>query len=132
MTSTSGVWVPADQQERPELTRVRQWVRQPWDAPEALAHLDDLDLVCLQKWIRLPRTQWQPVLDALHAEDLIHLIQLLTLAEARLDGCTAGEDSAAIHAFRQHREHWGKPDKALLRWIRAQNDNRYLPYGPAL
>lgn len=132
MTST-GTWEPNQENIKPDIERVRQWAEQHWAQKADLERqLDDLDKASLQRWIALPATQWQSVLAALTPDQLVNLMRLCTLAEQHLPGCEAGDQSAVIHAFRTHRQQYGAPDRSLIRWIKANSQNRFLPYGPVL
>lgn len=132
MSAGAGTWVPTLTDTRPDSGRVSRWLEHPWDAPEALAQLDDLDVVCIQRWIGLPGDAWDGVFAMLDQTQLERLMQLFTLAEEHLQGCDAGENSAVIHAFRHYRGRFGRPDRSFIRWIKATTRNRFLPYGPAL
>lgn len=125
-------WDPSQKPNHPELSRVRSWITQPWTSADALATLTDEDRQKLQAWITLDWTEWEPVISQLTADELIHLMQLMTLAESHISGCDAGAKSTVIHAFRQHKAKFGTPDKELVRWIKANTQNRFLPYGPVL
>lgn len=131
MTNT-GTWEPNQDLITPDPERVRQWTANTWPDADSLDRLDDLDRASLQRWIALPARNWQPLLANLSAAQLVNLMRLATLAEQHLTGCEAGEQSVVIHAFRHHRQHHGQPDRDLVRWIKAQSDNRFLPYGPVL
>jgi hypothetical protein len=79
----------------------------------------------------LPEAQWQECFETLTLTELLHFIQLFTLAEQHLPNCHAGADSAVIPAFKKYRGLLGQPDPDLLRWLRQQSDNRFIPYGSA-
>ncbi|WLD57319.1 hypothetical protein NFC81_11395 [Salinispirillum sp. LH 10-3-1] len=125
-------WDPTQKPNHPELTRVRGWTAQAWPSADALVQLSDDDRHTLQAWITLDWTLWEPVISQLTASELVHLMQLMTLAEGHIGGCDAGAKSTVIHAFRQHKAKFGAPDKELVRWIKANTQNRFLPYGPVL
>lgn len=132
MNTGTGTWVPTPTDTQPDAERIRRWADHAWDTPDALAQLDDLDVVCIQRWIGLPAAAWSEVLAPLDQLQLVRLMCLFTLAEEHLQGCAAGEHSAVIHAFRAHKSRYGRPDRELVRWIKATSRNRFLPYGPAL
>lgn len=125
-------WNPNQPTNTPEVARVRTWTAQAWEDAALLASLSDDDQQLIQRWITLDWTAWEPVISQLSAEELCHLMQLMTLAESHLNGCDAGAKSTVIHAFRQHKSKFGSPDKALVQWIKAHTQNRFLPYGPVL
>lgn len=130
--ASTGTWEPEADQLRPDPARVRAWLQNSWQQAADLEQLDDLDKASLQRWIDLPEERWAALLDGLQADELARLVCLCTLAEQHLPGCAAGDQSVVIHAFRRYRQLLGRPDPELTRWIRANTDNRFLPYGPAL
>ncbi|MEX0584292.1 MAG: hypothetical protein WEB07_00910 [Natronospirillum sp.] len=132
MPSSTGTWEPNTDALKPDPDRVSQWAQRQWDDHSALTKLDDLDKASLQRWISLPLERWEPVLDGRTPDELVHLMRLFTLAEQHLPGCEAGDQSPVITAFRLYRKATGKPDPTLTRWIKANTDNRFLPYGPVL
>ena len=132
MTSSTGTWEPNQDTLKPDPARVSQWAQKPWQDPDTLTQLDDLDRASLQRWITLPAERWEPVMLELTPDELVHLMQLFTLAEQHLPGCEAGDQSPVIVAFRLYRKAIGQPDRDLTRWIKANTDNRFLPYGPVL
>lgn len=117
---------------QPDLACVRTWAASAWPNEQALTALTDDDRNSLKAWITLDWTIWEPVITQLTADELCHLMQLMTLAESHIGGCDAGAKSTVIHAFRQHKSKFGAPDKELVRWIKANTQNRFLPYGPVL
>ena len=71
---------------------------------------------------------WAAPVDAASSEELIDWIRFLTLAEARLPGFEAGPKSPVILIARALRARGDYPE-SLSAWIRANTDNRFLPYG---
>lgn len=130
--SSTGTWEPTPARITPDVTRLQQWAAQSWDSREDLSRLEDLDLAGLKRWIGLPAESWADALEHLSADELIALMRLFTLAESHLSGCEGGEQCAVIHLFRYYRRVHGNPDRTLVRWIKANTENRFLPYGPVL
>ena len=64
-------------------------------------------------------------------QQLEALIRFFTLAEMQLPGWQGGSKSPVIALVRILKERDAFP-QALRRWIKANTDNRYLPYGSAL
>ena len=62
--------------------------------------------------------------------DIRHLAQVFTLIEA-LPGWDAGAKSPVIGLVKILKTR-GEFDVELRKWIKANSDNRYLPYGSAL
>ncbi len=71
---------------------------------------------------------WTAGVDAASSRELIGWVRFLTLAEARLSGFEAGAKSPVILIARVLRARGDYPED-LTAWIRANTDNRYLPYG---
>lgn len=80
--------------------------------------------------MKLPADAWQPA-EGLATEALIHLVRFFTLAEMQLAGWEGGKTSPVIPLVRilKARDSFTAD---LRRWIKANTDNRYLPYGSAL
>ena len=76
---------------------------------------------------RLPSKAWQPAA-ALSDEQLIRLVRLYTLAEGRFPEWEAGSASPVIALCRLLRRRGAWPAD-LTAWIKARNDNKFLPYG---
>lgn len=71
---------------------------------------------------------WAAAAQALDDADIVALIRLFTLAEAALSGWEAGDASPVIPLARELRRRDRYPDD-LTAWIKANTDNRFLPYG---
>ena len=62
---------------------------------------------------------------------LVALIRFFTLAEMQLPGWQGGNKSPVIALVKLLKKRNAFPQE-LSRWIKANTDNRYLPYGSAL
>ena len=73
------------------------------------------------------RTDWEQAARDLPPEQLERLVRFFTLAE-RLPGWDAADKSPVIPLARElkRRDAW---PAALTGWIKANTDNRFLPYG---
>ena len=71
---------------------------------------------------------WSAVAQDLSTEDLVALIRLFTLGEGQFSSWQAGAKSAVIKLARvmKARE---EMTSELTAWIKANTDNRFLPYG---
>lgn len=85
-----------------------------------------------QYLMKLPRQTWIDLAAGLSTPDIIALVRFFTLAEMQLSGWQSGADSPVIGLVKALRQRGEAPDKALLQWIRANSDNRFLPNGPLL
>ena len=95
-------------------------------------HLDDFGLSAvaagrLAATVRLAPEAWRAA-EGLADEDLVHLVQLYTLAEGRFADWKAGAKSPVIALCRILRGRGTWPAE-LTAWIKANSDNRFLPYG---
>jgi len=99
-----------------------------------VAHLSssfDEEFVEGNLWLmKLEASAWQ-VANALAVEDLVSLVQFFTLAEMQLPGWVGGKQSPVIYLVKILKSR-GEFSAELRKWIRANTDNRYLPYGAAL
>ena len=71
---------------------------------------------------------WAARIDAMPSEELVGWVRFLTLAEARLPGFEAGAKSPVILVARVLRSRGDYPED-LTAWIKANTNNRFLPYG---
>ena len=71
---------------------------------------------------------WAERVDSARSDALVGWIRLLTLAEARWPGFEAGAKSPVILIARVLRARGDYPEN-LNAWIRANTENRFLPYG---
>lgn len=78
----------------------------------------------------LPEEAWQKA-EELDTDELTALVRFFTLAEMRFAGWQAGKTSPVI-AFARLLRARGAFSKELRLWIKANSDNRYLPYGSVL
>lgn len=71
---------------------------------------------------------WAAAAESLSDADVVALIRLFTLAESRLTGWESGERSPVIPLARELKRRGSYPAE-LTAWIKANSDNRFLPYG---
>ena len=122
-----GAWDPSEQSRALDAPILAELV----DAAKRL-HLDDFGLSAaaagrLAATVRLAPEAWRAA-EVLADEDLIHLVRLYTLAEGRGAGWKAGAKSPVIALCRMLRRRGAWPAD-LTAWIKANSDNRFLPYG---
>ncbi len=79
--------------------------------------------------MRLDHALWEEQATDLEVREIVDLIRFFAVAE-NLAGWEAGPQSPVIPLARALRRRGVKLEKALLRWLREVNDNRFLPYGP--
>ena len=102
---------------------------------KACRHLDaaDLGLTARERGELAPLMTaaaevWAERVDMAPSAALVSWIRFLTLAETRWPGFEAGAKSPVILIARILRARGDYPQD-LTAWIRANTDNRYLPYG---
>ena len=80
--------------------------------------------------MKLGESAWR-VADSLAAEDLVRLVRFFTLVEMQLPGWEGGKRNPVIYLVKILKSRDEFPAD-LRKWIRANTDNRYLPYGAAV
>jgi hypothetical protein len=104
-----------------------------FDRMDQLAQLEKLlnadDKQRLAPLMKIDHDTWRVAAEPLQADDLVHLIRFFAVAE-NLPGWEAGANSPVIALAKILRQRGVRLDKPLLQWLRAVNNNRYLPYGP--
>jgi hypothetical protein len=84
-----------------------------------------------ENWLMdLEPAAWEVAKD-LDADGISKLIRFFTLVEMNVSGWEAGKKSPVIPLVRILKDR-GEFDPTLRKWIKANTDNRYLPYGSAL
>ena len=78
------------------------------------------------------KDDWFNVSEELELHTLVHLVRFFTLAEAQLPGWEAGSKSPVIWLCRELKKRGAFPDPELIQWIKANSDNKFLPYGNIL
>jgi hypothetical protein len=78
-----------------------------------------------------PGIDWSTAAESCSDAEVIALLRLLTLAESRLSGWEAGDCSPVIPLVALLKRRGSYPAE-LTAWIKANSDNRFLPYGNLL
>jgi hypothetical protein len=89
------------------------------------------DVAELAALSRHPDVDWEACSENLSDGDAIALIRLFTLAESVFPGWQAGARSPVVLLAATLKRRGAYPDD-LTRWIKANTDNRFLPYGSLL
>ena len=76
-----------------------------------------------------PKEQWLAISEKLTSDDLITLLRFFTLAEVIYPNWQAEDKSPVISLTKLLRQRGNKMDKSLLKWIEANNPNKFVPYG---
>lgn len=80
---------------------------------------------------RADRVDWSGVSENLDETTLEALIRLYTLAEGRFPAWEAGAQSPVIAIAKVLRARGAYP-QSLTAWVKANTDNKFLPYGSLL
>lgn len=73
---------------------------------------------------------WQNTVQSLNDDELIGLIKLLTVVEAQ-NNWDLGEKSPVIAIFKSYKKKSGV-NRELVKWVKSNSDNKYLPFGPLI
>ncbi len=82
-----------------------------------------------QGWIALNEHDWMSLFAGLSDEQLLSLAEFYIRAEMTLSGFESGADNPAISVFRYLKDQGRMPGKDVIRALKAQTSNRYIPYG---
>lgn len=80
--------------------------------------------------MKLSQQEWLAVEGELSNGEIISLIKFFTIAEMKLQDWSGEKTSPVIWLSKLLRKRGQSIDKDLLRWIKANSDNKFLPYGP--
>lgn len=106
---------------------------------EKLEENGHLDISCMvtpqekeknRTMMQLSEKEWTPTLENISNSNIIALIKFFTLAEKEFSGWQGNEKSPVIYLAKALRRRGETLDKDLLHWIKANSDNKFLPYGP--
>lgn len=125
------VWEPK-KPARLDESRLRHYVALAMDADPADvgAVLSGDELVQDTGLMKLPADAWS-IAEVLADEELEALVRFFTLAEMQLSGWDGGKDSPVIPLVKMLKARDAFAPE-LRKWIKANTDNRFLPYGAAL
>lgn len=130
MTSGMGVWEP---KKAPllDIGRLRHYIdlMKSADPTRLTDAVPASDVEKDSGLMKLSADQWT-VAEPLANDELIALIRFFTLAEMQFTGWDGGKDSPVIPLVRILKSRDGFTPE-LRKWIKANTDNRYLPYGSA-
>ncbi|WP_297533185.1 hypothetical protein [Thalassolituus sp.] len=83
-------------------------------------------------WIRSSQSDWEQSLSDLADAELINIAFFYIRAEQTLSGFESGSNNPAIRIFRYLKSQGRKPGKDIVRKMKAETDNRFIPHGDAL
>ena len=102
-------------------------------AADLLQGKDDPDL--LQRaagWIKLSEAQWHEACSTLTDDELLAVAGFYVKAEMTLSGFESGAANPAIAIFRHLKQLGRLPGKDVIRALKAETANRYIPYGKVM
>ena len=102
------------------------------DLSAAPEHSDEITRQRAAQYIKTPENDWQEAFGKMSDEVLIQLAFFYVRAEVTLSGFEAGAKNPAIWVFRYLRNSGRKPAKDIVKALKAETDNRFIPYGNAL
>ena len=82
--------------------------------------------------MKLHKDDWLKAAAEVEQHTLVHLVRFFTVAEAQLPGWEAGSKSPVIWLCRELKNRGAFPNAELISWIKANTDNKFLPYGNIL
>ena len=82
--------------------------------------------------IRNDQSEWEQAISELEDAELINVAFFYIRAEQTLSGFESGANNPAIRIFRYLKSQGRKPDKDIVRKMKAETDNRFIPHGDAL
>lgn len=88
------------------------------------------ELNWIQPFTKIELSIWQKTAQHLTDDQIILIIKLLTTLETELNWDLA-DKSPVIALFKAHKKRSGL-DRELVQWVKANTDNKYLPFGPLL
>ena len=83
-------------------------------------------------WIRSSQSDWEQSLSDLADAELINIAFFYIRAEQTLSGFESGSNNPVIRIFRYLKSQGRKPEKDIVRKMKAETDNRFIPHGDAL
>jgi len=84
----------------------------------------------IQPIARIEGAIWQNTVQDLSENQLIQLIKLLTSLETQ-ENWDLADKSPVIAIFKVYKKKAGV-NRELVQWVKANSDNKYLPFGPLL
>ena len=97
-----------------------------------LQQADNLLLKQAARWISLSEDEWQPLLEGLSDAELLALAEFYVKAEMTAAGFESGAGNPAIAVFRYLKRQGRLPGKEVIRALKAETTNRYIPYGKVM
>ena len=124
---TVGSWEPNSEKKSLPLEALRAALQ--WHDEQSFPEAPSDALTALQPYAKSSVADWQPAFDAFSSDELKLLCRFFTLAEANWSEWFGGDKNPVIWICKELKNRGDFPDKELTRWIKANTDNRFLPYG---
>ncbi|MFQ3229908.1 hypothetical protein [Reinekea sp.] len=127
---TTEIWSPASNDESVPANALKSALE--IIQAETFPKKPPAEVKVLQSWMSRPYSLWGDALSSFDIEQLNYLVRFFTLAEATWSDWFGGDKNPAIWASKELKKQQAFPDKAFIEWIRANTDNRFIPYGNVL
>lgn len=133
---TTGTWTPDTNSNSPNYaldTAFLKKIIQQMDketCKEVDSVLSEEEKIEHQPCMRLTEKEWFSIIENLPSTEIITLIKFFTLAEQQFSNWQSEEKSPVIYLAKVLRRRKEPLSKDLLQWIKANSNNKFLPYGP--
>lgn len=130
---TTGTWTPASEQpQTPDEEAFMQAAGLGRQEADLFPDHEQPAVAVFRAWMKRGEDDWRPLLEGQPTDRLRELAGFFTLAEHLWEGWQGGERNPVVWICRELKRRDAFPDVDLTRWIKANTDNRYLPYGNPL
>ncbi len=127
-----GEWNPSATTTETETLPTNDELRQLAAASGTPADVSEPLRTRATNWIRNDQSEWEQAISELEDAELINVAFFYIRAEQTLSGFESGANNPAIRIFRYLKSQGRKPDKDIVRKMKAETDNRFIPHGDAL
>lgn len=102
------------------------------EQPSQIPEIDASQQAQLASYIQGTEQLWYSVLDQLEVSEMLALAFFYTRAEEKWSAFTAGSDNPAIWIFRYLKTNNQLPEKTIIKQLKKETKNRFIPYGSVL
>jgi len=124
---TIGSWEPGTSKALLTLDQLVEALA--YTAPETFPKDVPSSLLVLKPYVKTAQIEWNTVLSEACDDQLKDLCRFFTLAEANWADWFGGDKNPVIWICKELKKRGQFPDKELTQWIKANSENRFLPYG---
>ena len=91
-------------------------------------NLDESEIESLRSAVQSRADEWKDLVTEESTNTIVEWVKVVTLAEKKLPNCETGGKSPVLALLAVLKQRNEVPSE-LLQWIKANTENRYLPYG---